>query len=113
MEQSREEIRRNITLTHFILQEGKKHPEATGQMSVLLHSIEIAAKYVSSKVRAAGLFRLYGADGSTNTSGDTVKKLDVIANEAFITSLSRSRSIQIMVSEENEGPIAVKERHGT
>ena len=41
MEQSREEIRRNITLTHFILQEGKKHPEATGQMSVLLHSIEI------------------------------------------------------------------------
>jgi fructose-1,6-bisphosphatase len=38
-----------------------------------------------------GLFRLYGTEGSTNTSGDVVKKLDVVANEAFITSMKRSR----------------------
>jgi len=33
-----------------------------------------------------------GAEGSTNATGDVVKKLDVIANEAFITQLKRSQN---------------------
>jgi fructose-1,6-bisphosphatase I len=109
MEQSHAEIDRNVTLTHFILKDMKKHPEATGQLSILLHSIEIACKYISSKVRAAGLFNLYGVEGSTNVQGEVVKKLDVIANEAFITSLQRSHAVSLMVSEENEQVISVKD----
>ncbi len=54
MEQSQHEIEANITLTHFILKDMKKHPQATGQLSILLNSIEMACKYISSKVRAAG-----------------------------------------------------------
>jgi len=77
-----------------------------------LNSIEIACKYVSSKVRAAGLFRLYGTEGSTNTSGDVVKKLDVVANESFITSMKRSNVVQVMVSEENKEPVFLKDCHG-
>ncbi len=38
-----------------------------------------------------------------------VKKLDVVANEAFITSLTRSHAVSIMVSEENETVITVKD----
>lgn len=71
----------------------------------MLHSIEIASKYVSSKVRAAGIFNLYGVDGGTNVSGDEVKKLDVIANVAFIESLKRCQKVCAMASEENEEPI--------
>jgi len=67
---------------------------------------------VSSKVRAAGLFDLYGADGGTNATGDVVKKLDVLANEAFITSLKRCRKVCIMASEENTDHIVVEDSNG-
>jgi fructose-1,6-bisphosphatase I len=112
MEESSREIQQNITLTHFILQDQKKHPEATGQLSILLHAIEIASKFISSKVRAAGLFRLYGAEGTTNVQGENVQKLDVIANEAFITCLKRSGTVRLMVSEEDEDPIFVEDATG-
>jgi len=112
MEESKAEIRNNITLTHFILEEEKKHPSSTGQLSILLHSIEIASKYISTKVRAAGLFHLLGVEGSTNATGDTVKKLDVIANESFITCLQRSHKVSVMVSEENENVVIVEASKG-
>ncbi len=105
-----------------------------GDLSILLHSIEIASKYVSSKVRAAGLLDLYGEQGETNVQvisistarahnfhtvdiashlkGEAVKKLDVIANDAFITSLKRSHKVAIMASEENELPIVVEGSKG-
>lgn len=63
-------------------------------------------------MRAAGLFRLYGAEGSTNVQGEIVKKLDIVANEAFITSLKRSNTVGIMVSEENADPICVEDCTG-
>jgi fructose-1,6-bisphosphatase I len=98
------------TLTHYILCDQREHhPEATGEFSVLLHSIEIACKYISAKVRAAGLFDLYGAQGSTNVQGEVVKKLDVLANDAMIHNLRRSRCVSLMVSEENEDTIVVED----
>eukprot|EP01114_Cavostelium_apophysatum_P012164 TRINITY_DN2699_c0_g1_i1.p1 TRINITY_DN2699_c0_g1~~TRINITY_DN2699_c0_g1_i1.p1 ORF type:complete len:368 (+),score=79.86 TRINITY_DN2699_c0_g1_i1:90-1106(+) len=102
----------HMTLTQFILSDQHNHPEASGQMTILLHSIEIASKFVSSKVRAAGLFRLYGAEGSTNVQGETVKKLDVVANNAFINSLRLSNTVCVMVSEENDEPIYVTDPKG-
>jgi fructose-1,6-bisphosphatase I len=101
-----------ITLTHFILSDQQQHPDATGDFSILLHSIEIAAKYVSSKVRAAGLLNLYGAQGSTNVQGEQQQKLDVLANDAMITSLRRSHKVSLMASEENEEPIVVEDSKG-
>jgi fructose-1,6-bisphosphatase I len=93
----------NLTLTQFILENQKSYPLSTGQLTSLLNAIENASKFVSSKVRAAGLFSLYGAEGSTNVQGEQVKKLDVIANDAFITALRRSKAVSLIVSEENEG----------
>jgi fructose-1,6-bisphosphatase len=48
---------------------------------------------IHNAVRAAGLFHLYGAEGSTNVQGEIVKKLDVIANDAMITALTRSDTV--------------------
>lgn len=59
-----------------------------------------------------GLFSLYGVEGSTNVQGEVVKKLDVVANDAFITALNRSNIVRIMVSEENTDPIVVSDAHG-
>jgi len=101
-----------LTLTHHILSVQQDFPEATGDLSILLHSIEIDSKFVSSKVRAAGIFDLYGLQGSTNVQGEEVKKLDVIANTAFIQSLSRSHKVCAMASEENEDPIILSTSSG-
>jgi Fructose-1-6-bisphosphatase, N-terminal domain len=86
-----------VTLTQYILAQQHDFPEATGSFSTLLHAIEIASKYISSKVRCAGLFNLYGVEGTTNVQGEVVKKLDVISNNSMITALRRSRTVSLMV----------------
>ncbi|KAL6070057.1 Fructose-1,6-bisphosphatase [Balamuthia mandrillaris] len=101
-----------ITLTHYILEEQRRHPMASGDLSILLHAIEIASKYVSAQVRAAGIFDLYGNEGSTNIQGEVVKKLDTLANQSFITSLKRCKKVCIMASEEDEHPIVVSGSDG-
>jgi fructose-1,6-bisphosphatase I len=63
-------------------------------------------------VRAAGLLRLYGADGATNVQGEIVKKLDVVANSAFQTSFRRSNTVSLMVSEEDTEAIYVTDSKG-
>jgi len=98
-----------LTLTHFILNTSRQFPGATGEFAILMNAVESAAKFISSKVRAAGIFNLYGEDGDVNVQGEKVKKLDVLSNDAMIDMLSRSTTVSLMVSEENEEPILVPE----
>jgi hypothetical protein len=44
-----------ITLTRFVLSEQRKVPNATGDLTQLLNSIQTAVKAVSSAVRKAGI----------------------------------------------------------
>ena len=96
-----------MTLTRFMLHEQRKAKNATGDLTQLLNSILTAVKAVSSAVRKAGVARLYGIAGHANTTGDTVQKLDVLANELFINMLSSSYTVSLMVSEEDEKVIEV------
>ena len=50
----------------------------------------------------------YGIAGTSNTSGDEQKKLDVLANDLFINMLKSSFTCCILVSEENEQYIEVE-----
>jgi fructose-1,6-bisphosphatase I len=74
-----------ITLSRFILAE--KDIQGNADLCILFSSIELACKVIASAVRRAGLSGLYGLDGSENSTGDAVKKLDVLANDIFINSL--------------------------
>jgi fructose-1,6-bisphosphatase I len=62
----------------------------------------MACKAVAAQVRKAGIAGLYGLHGSTNVTGDAVKKLDVIANETFIEALSFVDKVGLLISEEDE-----------
>jgi len=96
-----------------MLQEQKKAKNATGELTQLLNSILTACKAVSSAVRKAGVAKLFGIAGHANTTGDTVQKLDVLANELFINMLKSSYTVSLMVSEEDETVIEVEtERQG-
>ena len=48
-------------------------------------------------------------DVDVNVQGETVKKLDVLSNDAMIEFLRRSTVVSLMVSEENEEAITVPE----
>ena len=52
----------------------------------------------------SGLTGMYGLDGSTNATGDDVKKLDILSNDIFVNALRFSTKIEVMVSEENPDP---------
>lgn len=78
-------------------------PYASGELSRLLNDIAIAAKVVSKDVRRAGLTEnILGAEGNTNVQGEEQQKLDVIADERFISMFQAGGEVCGVASEENE-----------
>jgi fructose-1,6-bisphosphatase I len=94
-----------VTLSRYLLSE-HQDPDIV----VLMNSIQLACKYIAMAVRKAGIAGLYGLDGSTNATGDDVKKLDMLSNDVFINALKNSRELAVMVSEENPDAIIVEEK---
>jgi fructose-1,6-bisphosphatase I len=90
-----------ITLDEFIITTQHAIKDTTGSFSKLLRDIGIAAKIVNREVNKAGLVNILGIAGSTNSTGDTVQKLDIFANETFIETLSFSGEVAGIASEEN------------
>ncbi|CAF1196335.1 unnamed protein product [Rotaria sordida] len=97
-----------ITVTSYVLDQRKKYPGATGDLTILLNALLTAVKACAAAVQKAGIAKLYGLAGSANTTGDDQKKLDVLANELFINMLKSSYTVYIMASEENENLIEVE-----
>lgn len=95
------------TLDEFIIRKQEHFPDASGELSRLLRDIGLAAKIVHREVNKAGLVDILGDAGSTNVQGEVVKKLDVFANNRFITSLKLGGACCGIASEENENFIIV------
>lgn len=92
-----------ITLTRFILEEQLKFaPNATGELSLLLNSLQFAFKFIGHNIRRAELVNLIGISGTANSTGDVQKKLDVIGDEIFINAMKLSGIVKVLVSEEQE-----------
>ena len=92
-------------LERFILQEERKHPSASGSLSLCLSALSSAGKLIASQVRRAGLLNILGKHGSINPQNEEVQKLDMIANDIMITHLSGSGQFFSLASEEMEDPI--------
>ena len=97
------------TLEQFIVDQQALHANADGSLSRIFRAIELAAKIVNRDVRKAGLIDILGEDGSINPHGEDQQKLDVIANNVFISALSRTKEVSMIISEENEGIIYVED----
>lgn len=94
-----------LTLEEYIIKAQNKFPGATGDLSQLLRDIGLAAKIISREVNKAGITNILGVDGSENVHGESVKKLDLFANEQLQSALSRSNITCMVISEENEGVV--------
>lgn len=100
-----------MTIQRHILEEEKKHPEATGELSALLSDLTLAAKVISLEVNKAGLVDVLGFTGDQNVHGEKVKKLDVFAHEMMIHAMNHGGHLAVMASEEEEDIIHIPERH--
>ena len=98
-----------VTLTRFLTEEQIKHREATGDFTLLCHALQFSFKSIAYYIRRATLVNLTGLAGSSNTTGDEQKKLDVISNDLFIAAMRSSGKCALLVSEEEENVIYFKE----
>lgn len=96
------------TLGQFIIEKQADFPYAKGELSRLLRDIGIAAKIVNREVNKAGLVEILGETGTTNIQGEKVKKLDVFANEQFISALKNGGEVCAIASEENDDIIPIE-----
>ena len=94
--------RKLITLDEFTIQETRKFPQATGELSALLRDISLACKMINKQVLKAGLVDILGKHGATNVQGEEQMKLDIYANETLISVLENSNECAGIASEEND-----------
>src|SRR5947208_2118456 len=95
------------TLTQFLIEERRRHPEASGELNALILDVALACKAISRAVARGALDCMLGDNASINVQGEEQKKLDVAANELFLRSNEWGGHLAGMVSEEMEGPYAI------
>ena len=99
-----------ITLSRHIVEEERKHPEATGAFSNILYDLALAAKLISREVNKAGIVDILGRAGATNVQGEAVQKLDLFAQGAIQDAMDHTGHLCCMVSEESEDVIPIPDR---
>ena len=98
-----------LTLSRFIFQKQAAHPGATEEFSSLLTQIGLVGKLIAQDLRRAGLINILGTTGEINVQGETVKRLDEIANETFLKAFHQSGLVCALASEEMEKPVLLPE----
>lgn len=100
-----------LTLARHIVEEEKKYPHATGELSGLLHDLSLAAKVISLEVNKAGLVDILGFTGDSNVHGEQVKKLDIFAHDMLIRAMDHGGHLCVMASEEEEDIIHIPPKY--
>jgi len=99
--------KKNQTLGEFIIENQSSFKYSSGELSKLINAIRLAAKVVNHKVNKAGLVDILGDAGDTNIQGEEQKKLDVFANEKFISTLKNREIVCGIASEEEDSFISI------
>ncbi|MCA8941595.1 MAG: class 1 fructose-bisphosphatase [Planctomycetes bacterium] len=73
---------------------------ASGDLSIVLNRISLAARIIANDVMKAGLHGQLGYTGDVNVQGEDVRALDLIANDVFIRVFEPVESVCAMASEE-------------
>ena len=75
--------------------------------SVLIRLAE-TGKVIAGELARAALVGQLGTTGGTNVQGETVKKLDLWANDVVVKALAETGSVAMLVSEEMEAPLRLR-----
>jgi fructose-1,6-bisphosphatase I len=99
-----------VTLARHVVEEERKHPDATGAFSDILYDLALAAKVISRQVTKAGLVDILGRTGTTNVHGESVQKLDLFADEVIYKAMDHTGRLCCMASEERPDVVPIPER---
>ena len=102
-----------ITIERHILEEQSGHPEATGALTSLLYDIALAGKLIASRTTRAGLAEILGTTEDINIQGETVMKLDQLADQSIYRLNDHTGRLAVMASEEHEDILPIPERFPT
>jgi fructose-1,6-bisphosphatase I / sedoheptulose-1,7-bisphosphatase len=94
----------HTTLVQFLIEERRRHPDASGDLNGLILDVALACKAISNRVAVGALGGVLGAVDNTNVQGEVQQKLDILANDYFLRATEWSGHVAGMVSEELEEP---------
>jgi fructose-1,6-bisphosphatase I len=98
------------TLSRHVLQQLQSFGPDAQDLSALMNRIALAGKLVARRLSRAGLMEgVLGFTGEVNVQGESVKKMDVYANEVFISVFKQSGLVCRLASEEMEKPYYIPE----
>jgi fructose-1,6-bisphosphatase I/sedoheptulose-1,7-bisphosphatase len=95
------------TLTQFLIEERRRHPEASGDLNALILSVALACKAIAKAVAHGALAGMLGDASDVNIQGERQKNLDVLANETFLRTTEWGGLLGGMVSEEMDAPYPI------
>ena len=102
-----------VTIDRHIIDQERKHPDASGSFSRLLYDLALAAKIISREVNKAGLIDILGKTGDMNVQGEEVQKLDAYAEEVIVKAMDHAGHLCCMVSEEHDDIIPIPTKFET
>ena len=91
-----------ITIERHILDEQQIHPEATGVLTNIMYDLALAGKFIASQTTRAGLSEILGSTEDVNIQGETVMRLDQLADQTIFRLNDHTGRIAVMASEEHE-----------
>jgi fructose-1,6-bisphosphatase I/sedoheptulose-1,7-bisphosphatase len=100
-----------LTLTQFLIEQRRRHPEATGDLNGLITNVALACKAISRRIAFGALGHSREYRGATNVQGEVQKPLDVTSNEIFLRTNEWAGHVSGMVSEELELPYTLPSQH--
>jgi fructose-1,6-bisphosphatase I len=98
------------TLSRHVLQQLQSFSPEAQDLSAIMNRIALAGKLISRRLSCAGLMEgVLGFTGESNIQGESVKKMDVYANDVFISVFKQSGLVCRLASEEMEKPYYIPE----
>ncbi|BFM40178.1 class 1 fructose-bisphosphatase [Synechocystis sp. LKSZ1] len=98
------------TLSRHVLQQLHSFSADAQDLSAIMNRIALAGKLIARRLSRAGLMAdVLGFTGEINVQGESVKKMDVYANEVFISVFKQSGLVCRLASEEMENPYYIPE----
>jgi fructose-1,6-bisphosphatase I len=102
-----------ITIERHILEEQMSHPEATGVLTSLLYDLALAGKFIASRTTRAGLAEILGSTDEINVQGETVMRLDLLADRTIFRLNDHTGRLAVMASEEHDDPLPIPPKYQT
>lgn len=94
----------HTTLVRFLIEERRRHPDASGDLNSLILDVALACKAIAQRLAQGELGGILGSAGAVNVQGEVQQKLDVLANEYFLRANEWGGQVAGMASEELEDP---------